>query len=126
VLSLVDHESGPAVVLDGEGDGPLRTYRTPEPEFRLHTVRAGAVLAGDGPQLLLCTKGSVVVSRGGEEVVLRGGESAFLPHSAGAAEVSGDGEAFWATTNLSGTGTSATAHRPAPDRGSGDPLPSGS
>ncbi|MCE6997960.1 mannose-6-phosphate isomerase, class I [Saccharothrix sp. S26] len=100
VLSLVDHRTGPAAVLDGEDDGPLRTYRTPEPEFRLHAVRPGAVLRGAGPQLLLCTKGCVVVSRAGADVVLRGGESAFLPHSADAAEVSGDGEAFWATTNL--------------------------
>ncbi|KOX13926.1 hypothetical protein ADK67_43295 [Saccharothrix sp. NRRL B-16348] len=104
VLSLVDHRTGPAAVLDGEGDGPLRTYRTPEPEFRLHTVRPGAVLGGGGPQLLLCTKGSIVVSRGGAEVALRGGESAFLPHSADAAEVTGAGEACWATTNLPGHG----------------------
>lgn len=102
VLSLVDHRTGPADVLDGEVDGPLRTYRTPDPEFRLHSVRAGAVLPGSGPQLLLCTKGSVVVSRGGEEVALRGGESVFLPHSGNAAEVAGPGEAFWATTNLGG------------------------
>ncbi|ROP40381.1 mannose-6-phosphate isomerase, class I [Saccharothrix texasensis] len=100
VLSLVDRATGPAAVLDGEVDGPLRTYRTPEPEFRLHAVRPGAVLAGGGPQLLLCTRGSVVVRRGGDEVALRGGESLFLPHGADAAEVSGAGEAFWATTNL--------------------------
>ncbi|MEU4741169.1 mannose-6-phosphate isomerase, class I [Actinosynnema sp. NPDC023658] len=100
VLSLVDHRTGPAVVLDGEGDGPLRTYRTPDPEFRLHAVRPGAALPGGGPQLLLCTKGSIVVRRDGEVVALGGGESAFLPHSANAAEVAGDGEAFWATTNL--------------------------
>ncbi|MEV8442874.1 mannose-6-phosphate isomerase, class I [Actinosynnema sp. NPDC051121] len=104
VLSLVDHRAGPATVLDGEGDGPLRTYRTPDPEFRLHAVRPGAVLPGAGPQLLLCTNGSVVVSRDGDEVELRGGESMFLAHSAHAAEVSGDGEAFWATTNLPGPG----------------------
>ncbi|TQM83002.1 mannose-6-phosphate isomerase type 1 [Saccharothrix saharensis] len=100
VLSLVERDPGPAVVLDGDGDGPLRTYRTPEPEFRLHAVRPGAVLPGGGPQLLLCTSGSVVVGRDGEEVALRGGESAFLPHSATAADVTGAGEAFWATTNL--------------------------
>ncbi|XVS63503.1 mannose-6-phosphate isomerase, class I [Actinosynnema sp. CA-299493] len=100
VLSLVDRGTGPAAVLDGEGDGPLRTYRTPDPEFRLHAVRPGAVLAGGGPQLLLCTKGSLVVSRGGAEVALRGGESVFLPHGADPAEVAGSGEAFWATTNL--------------------------
>ena len=100
VLSLVDHRTGPAAVLDGEDDGPLRTYRTPEPEFRLHAVRPGAVLPGGGPQLLLCTKGTVVVNRAGEEVALRGGESVFLPHSGNAAEVAGAGEAFWATTNL--------------------------
>ncbi|MFE9745323.1 mannose-6-phosphate isomerase, class I [Saccharothrix saharensis] len=100
VLSLVERDSGPAAVLDGDGDGPLRTYRTPESEFRLHAVRPGAVLPGGGPQLLLCTSGSVVVSRDGDEVVLRGGESVFLPHSANAADVTGAGEAFWATTNL--------------------------
>ncbi|MFD0199900.1 MULTISPECIES: mannose-6-phosphate isomerase, class I [Saccharothrix] len=100
VLSLVDPNPGPAAVLDGEGDGPLRTYRTPDPEFRLHAVRPGAVLTGGGPQLLLCTRGSVVVVRDGGEVVLRGGESVFLSHSADAAEVAGEGEAFWATTNL--------------------------
>ncbi|MFJ6672052.1 mannose-6-phosphate isomerase, class I [Actinosynnema sp. NPDC091369] len=100
VLSLVDRASGPAAVLDGEEDGPLRTYRTPEPEFRLHAVRPGAVLPGGGPQLLLCTSGSVVVSRDGDEVALRGGESVFLPHSANSAGITGDGEAFWATTNL--------------------------
>ncbi|MEU4441697.1 mannose-6-phosphate isomerase, class I [Actinosynnema sp. NPDC050801] len=102
VLTLVDHKAGPAAVLDGEGDGPLRTYRTPDPEFRLHAVRPGAVLPGGGPQLLLCTKGHVVVSRGGEEVGLGGGESVFLSHGTDAAEVAGDGEAFWATTNLTG------------------------
>ncbi|MFD1146633.1 mannose-6-phosphate isomerase, class I [Saccharothrix hoggarensis] len=102
VLSLVDHRTGPAAVLDAEDGGPLRTYRTPEPEFRLHSVRDGAVLPGDGPQLLLCTSGSVTLTRGGEQVVLSGGESAFLPHSGDAAAVAGPGEAFWATTNLGG------------------------
>ncbi|WP_367135663.1 mannose-6-phosphate isomerase, class I [Saccharothrix sp. HUAS TT1] len=102
VLALVDHSSGPATVLDGEGEGPLRTYRTPDPEFRLHRVRPGALLPGDGPQLLLCTRGFIAVRRAGEEVALAGGESAFLPHSPDAAEVAGDGEAFWATTNLPG------------------------
>ncbi|MGW4110220.1 mannose-6-phosphate isomerase, class I [Actinosynnema sp. NPDC004786] len=100
VLSLVDRRSGPPAVLDGVVDGPLRTYPTPDPEFRLHAVRPGAVLAGGGPQLLLCVKGNVVVARDGAEVALRGGESVFLPHGASAAVVSGDGEAFWATTNL--------------------------
>lgn len=100
VLSLVDRRSGPPAVLDGVADGPLRTYRTPDPEFRLHAVRPGAVLAGGGPQLLLCTKGNVVIARDGAEVALSGGESVFLPHAANAAEVSGAGEAFWATTNL--------------------------
>ncbi|MBY8848359.1 mannose-6-phosphate isomerase, class I [Saccharothrix longispora] len=98
VLSLLDHRPGPAEAPAVEVDGPLRTYRTPDPEFRLHAVRAGAVLPGDGPQLLLCTGGSVVVARDGESVALRGGESAFLPHDpANAASVTGDGEAFWAT-----------------------------
>ncbi|MGM1061604.1 mannose-6-phosphate isomerase, class I [Saccharothrix sp. Mg75] len=98
VLELVDHRAGPAGLLDGEVDGPVRTYRTPDPEFRLHAVRAGAVLPGRGPQLLLCTGGSVVVTRAGEAVALRGGESVFLPHDErSAAVVAGDGEAFWAT-----------------------------
>ncbi|NUT45866.1 MAG: mannose-6-phosphate isomerase, class I, partial [Saccharothrix sp.] len=99
VLSLVSPEAGPAAVLDGEGGGPLRTYRTPDPEFLLHAVRPGAVLTGGGPQLLLCTKGNIVLRGAGAEVEVRGGESVFLPHRAGAVVVAGDGEAFWATTN---------------------------
>lgn len=102
VLSLVDTRTGPAHVLDGDVEGPLRTYRTPDPEFRLHEVRGGAVLPGGGPQLLLCTSGSLVVHRDGDEVALGGGESVFLPHGEVAARVVGDGRAFWATVNPDG------------------------
>ncbi|QFZ23035.1 mannose-6-phosphate isomerase, class I [Saccharothrix syringae] len=99
VLELVDPRSGPADVLDGVVDGPLRTYPTPEPEFRLHEVRPGAVLPGGGPQLLLCVEGDVEVERDGERVVLAGGEPVFLPHGATATRVAGTGRAFWATVN---------------------------
>lgn len=100
VLSILDTRTGPAHVLDGEVDGPLRTYPTPDPEFRLHEARPGAVLAGGGPQLLLCVNGSVVVRKGADEVVLASGESAFLPHDETAAQVAGEGRAFWAAVNL--------------------------
>ncbi|MFT7841449.1 mannose-6-phosphate isomerase, class I [Saccharothrix sp. BKS2] len=100
VLSVVDTRCGPAAVLAGEVDGPLRTYPTPDPEFRLHEARPGAVLPGGGPQLLLCVNGSVVVRRGGDEVVLAAGESAFLPHDEDAAQLAGEGRAFWAAVNL--------------------------
>lgn len=100
VLDLVDRSPRPPAVLDGEVDGPLRTYRTPDPEFRLSAVRPGpATLVADGPQLLLCVEGVVAVRRGGEEITLAGGDAAFLPHAPTPAELTGGGLAFWATTN---------------------------
>ncbi|CAL9338848.1 Mannose-6-phosphate isomerase [Actinosynnema sp. ALI-1.44] len=95
VLELV--ELTPVLVLDGETDGPLRTYPTPEPEFRLHAVSPGAVLHDRGPQLLLCVKGCVELARGGDQLTLSAGEAAFLPHGH-KTRVAGDGQAYWATT----------------------------
>lgn len=97
VLELVDPTPGAGVVVDGAADGPLRTYRTPEPEFRLHAVSPGAVLHDRGPQLFLCVSGSLALARGDDQLVLSAGEAAFLSHGH-KTRVAGDGRAYWATT----------------------------
>ncbi|MEJ2858020.1 MULTISPECIES: mannose-6-phosphate isomerase, class I [unclassified Saccharothrix] len=96
VLDLVDATPAPPHIVDGTPEGPITTYATPEPEFRLHSVTPGAVLHGEGPQLLLCTKGTLTLTHTAT-VTLHSGEAAFLPHGH-KTDVSGDGEAFWATT----------------------------
>jgi len=53
-----------------------------------------------GPQVVLCTKGSVTVTADGVAVTLEPGHSAFVTAAAGAPTLSGEGEVFRAAPGL--------------------------
>jgi mannose-6-phosphate isomerase len=84
------------------GPGGLR-YPVPVEDFDLTRVQlteqSGALTTG-GPQVLLCTEGSVVLSSPDTGVTLRQGESAFVPAGA-PVTASGPAVLYRATTNLS-------------------------
>ena len=84
------------------GPGGLR-YPVPVEDFDLTRVQlteqSGALTTG-GPQVLLCTEGTAVLSSPDAGVTLRRGESAFVPAGA-PVTASGPAVLYRATTNLS-------------------------
>jgi mannose-6-phosphate isomerase len=84
------------------GPGGLR-YPVPVEDFDLTRVQlteqSGSLTTG-GPQVLLCTEGSAVLSSPDAGVTLRQGESAFVPAGA-PVTASGPAVLYRATTNLS-------------------------
>ena len=84
------------------GPGGLR-YPVPVEDFDLTRVQlteqSGALTTG-GPQVLLCTEGSAVLSSPDAGLTLRQGESAFVPAGA-PVTASGPAVLYRATTNLS-------------------------
>jgi mannose-6-phosphate isomerase len=91
LMRVLDFADGPAAVVRARAvDEFERVWDTPAREFRLSAIdvmAAAAPVARDvrGPEILLCTKGSVVVAPqdGSPEVALVGGASAFVPGSTG-------------------------------------------
>ncbi len=90
LLRVVDFACGEMPVQSGEADGAddrrLSVYRTDAPEFELSRIEWEAgdgdeVAVHDvGPQILLCTAGSLLVTADdGEKVELRRGQSVWLP-----------------------------------------------
>ena len=90
LMRVLDFSDGPASVVRARRvDEHERVWDTPAREFRLSAIDVAAAgsVARDvrGPEILLCTKGSVVVAPqdGSPEVVLPSGSSAFVPASTG-------------------------------------------
>ena len=84
------------------GPGGLR-YPVPVEEFDLTNCQLGAqpgTLTTAGPQVLLCTEGSAVLTSAGSELVLGKGRSAFVPAGA-PLTATGPAVLYRATTNLS-------------------------
>jgi mannose-6-phosphate isomerase len=84
------------------GPGGLR-YPVPVEDFDLTRCQLGAFpcsLATAGPQVLLCTEGTAVLSSAGSELVLQKGTAAFVPAGA-PLEAVGPASLYRATTNLS-------------------------
>jgi mannose-6-phosphate isomerase len=102
LIEVLDFTDGRVPVLHPVlGPGGLR-YPVPVEDFDLTRVqlsRQSGSLMTDGPQVLLCTEGSAVLSSPEAGVTLRQGESAFVPAGA-AVTASGPAVLYRATTNL--------------------------
>ncbi len=89
----------PRVLADG-----IACFDTPAPEFRLYLVDlAGHTvwLPGEGPRIVLCTQGSVVLrSERGETTEIGRGGSCFIPAADGAVSGTGTGYLFLASPGL--------------------------
>ncbi|MEV6912736.1 mannose-6-phosphate isomerase, class I [Amycolatopsis sp. NPDC051071] len=86
LLRVVDFACGEMPVQSGDPEARLSVYRTDAPEFELSRIEwaagdGGEVAVDDvGPQILLCTAGSLLVTADdGEQVELRRGQSVWLP-----------------------------------------------
>jgi mannose-6-phosphate isomerase len=74
--------------------GGMASYRVPIREFGLvlgEVDGSRASLPHEGPRIVLCLEGSVVLDVAAESHVLRSGESVFVPDAAGALGVTGSG-----------------------------------
>lgn len=76
-------------------------WRPPVEDFQLSRISLAAPQeqrptdpSVSGPQVVLCTKGTVTVSAGGASVTLEPGHSAFVTATAGPLTLSGEGEVF--------------------------------
>jgi mannose-6-phosphate isomerase len=105
LLRVLDASERPPHRVDPVEVAPgVSAYVPPVPEFRLARLdRAGAAvdLDGTGPAVLLVHDGELTVRSGGEEARVGRGRSVFVPAGRGPLTVSGDGGAYWASTNLS-------------------------
>ncbi|WP_370950427.1 mannose-6-phosphate isomerase, class I [Amycolatopsis sp. cg5] len=88
LLRVVDFGCGEMPVQDGTPDGRLAVYHTDAPEFELSRIEWAAderdelLVHCTGPQILLCTAGSLrVTADDGEQVELGRGQSVWLPAS---------------------------------------------
>jgi mannose-6-phosphate isomerase len=79
-------------------------WRVPVTEFRLSRLEVAGgplpVAPAPGPQVLLCTAGTVTVRCPRAEVPLTPGTSAFVPAGTGPLTVAGEGEVFRAAVGL--------------------------
>ncbi|GLZ35724.1 mannose-6-phosphate isomerase, class I [Lentzea sp. NBRC 105346] len=85
LLRVLDFTCGDMPVLRGEETAPgVCVYRTPAPEFELSRldVATETRVNHDGPQIIICTRGTVVLTNDrGDHVELRRGQSVWLPAS---------------------------------------------
>ncbi|MFD8494422.1 mannose-6-phosphate isomerase, class I [Amycolatopsis sp. NPDC059657] len=86
LLRVVDFGCGEMPVQDGTSDGRLAVYHTDAPEFELSRIEWAAderdeiLVHCTGPQILLCTAGTLrVLADDGEQVELGRGQSVWLP-----------------------------------------------
>lgn len=97
LLKITDPSADvPLVTGRAVADG-VRKYDTPAPEFTLYTAQptdAGEVLPGEGPRVVMCINGSVVLRARGETVKVARGESVFVPASDGKVATAGHGKVF--------------------------------
>ncbi len=101
LLRVVDGTTRPVRDLVEVPLGPFEVaWRPPVEEFQLTRLRlpdqapTAVYPFVAGPQVLLCTLGSVAVEANGVAVSLRPGESAFVGAGGGPLTVSGPGEVF--------------------------------
>jgi mannose-6-phosphate isomerase len=102
LMEVLDFTDGRIPVLHPVlGPGGLR-YPVPVEDFDLTRIELDAgsgALTTRGPQVLLCTEGTVTLSSAGGELELRKGQSAFVPAGA-PLTARGPGLLYRATTNL--------------------------
>jgi mannose-6-phosphate isomerase len=103
LLGILDFTPAAAKVLRPETDGVEAVYVTPAKEFRLSRVDVppgeSVPLEVDGPQILVCTAGSVSVV-GKQTVELTPGHSAYAGADEGAVVLSGEGTVYRAIANV--------------------------
>ncbi|GAB3420828.1 class I mannose-6-phosphate isomerase [Flindersiella endophytica] len=103
LVSILDFTPAAPRVLRPETSGVEAVYVTPAKEFRLSRVDVpvgeSVPLEVDGPQILVCTSGSVSVV-GKQTVSLTPGHSAYAGADEGAVVLSGEGTVYRATANV--------------------------
>ena len=72
-------------------------YPTPAPEFELSRVQGPASFAVTGPEIVLCTQGSVQLASAASQLALSRGQSAFVSAADAGYTVAGEGTLFRAT-----------------------------
>lgn len=102
LLSVLDFTPGPPEILRPERSGPELVFDTPAPEFRMSVLELTGAdgpieLPPRGPQILLCTAGTVLAHDQAGSVQLTQGRSAYAGVRDGTATVSGEGTVFRAT-----------------------------
>ncbi|MDB4944008.1 MAG: Mannose-6-phosphate isomerase [Labilithrix sp.] len=106
LMRVLDFSDGPIPPFAASPvDDVEAVYETPATEFRLSVLRlGGAPVTRDvrGPEILLCTEGSAVVTPdgAGAPVALARGASAFVPAGTRRFVLSGDATVYRATVNL--------------------------
>lgn len=99
LLRVLDFTDGRVVPIAARDiDAIEAVYDTPAREFRLSRLRVTGPLEREvhGPEILLCTEGTVEVA----DVPLPKGSSAFVPARTARYAVHGDGTVYRATVNL--------------------------
>jgi mannose-6-phosphate isomerase len=102
LLRVLTFADGPVDLVLPRGAGPEQVYETAASEFRLSRIAlegsAFDVRDRRGPEILLCTDGSVSVTAGhAPSSSLAKGASLFVPASAAPYSLSGAGLVFRAT-----------------------------
>lgn len=102
LIEVLDFTDGKVPVIHPVlGPGGLR-YPVPVQDFdltRVHLDEQAGTLTTRGPQLLLCTEGTAVLTSAGGELTLKKGNAAFLPAGA-PVDARGPAVLYRATTNL--------------------------
>jgi mannose-6-phosphate isomerase len=110
LLDVLEFQALPVPYLEPEHAAPgVEVYRPDVPDFLLARVvpatrddadgGAGAsVVAVDGPAIVLCTSGAVTIRGEASSTRLQRGEAVFVTPDEGRLVVTGEGEAFLATT----------------------------
>ncbi|HEY8077800.1 MAG TPA: mannose-6-phosphate isomerase, class I [Labilithrix sp.] len=98
LLAVLDFHDGPVEPLRARALDPFESvYDTSAREFRLSRLQApGARLQVSGPEILLCTEGSVKI----DTLELARGQAAFVPASTRSYAIEGQGVLYRATPNL--------------------------
>jgi mannose-6-phosphate isomerase len=77
------------------------TWPAPVREFALHKATVtgtGPDLPGNGPRIVLCLRGAVSLTVGGDLLAIGAGEAVFVPAADGPVRCTGDGVLFQAGT----------------------------
>jgi mannose-6-phosphate isomerase len=103
LFKVLDFHAEPVRLVPTETRGAVVRYVTPAREFELSrlelTTGELVVDAVKGPEILVVTRGELMLRRAGESVTLPAGASVFVPALGGAYAVSGAGTAFRASVN---------------------------
>jgi mannose-6-phosphate isomerase len=94
---VLDFNEAAIPIVRPEEHGNVHVYRTPAREFELSRVAvtsAHTTLRADGPEILLCTEGNVIVERDRERHEIQGGASLFVPADTGEFTLRGIGTIY--------------------------------